>query len=106
MPESEAEVFQSGDNDDDVWEEILNPQLAAVLDFYDCADFLPYANHILWLNAVKEALGHIPFSLDYFDICCLVILQEEINKKAALETQKTAERSRAIETPVTPRLHR
>jgi len=79
-------------------EEIKNHQLKTVLDFYDCYDLLPYVSHIMWLSAVKEALGHIPFSLDYRTIRMLVILQDEIGKKTAYESLKMkqdADRSRS-----------
>lgn len=84
-------------------DELRNPQLKEVLDFYDCYELLPYANHILWLSTVKEAVGRIPFNLDYDDICCLVILTEEISKKATADSQKMNEKQQSLESYVTPR---
>jgi hypothetical protein len=67
-----------------------NRQLTEVIEFYDCADLLPYAYHIMWLAEAREALGYLPFSLDYFDIRCLVILKEEVNKKQVRDMQQSS----------------
>ncbi len=89
---------------DEEEEEIKNVQLKEVLEFYDCYDLLHYANHLIWLHTVKEAIGYIPFSLGYEDICCLVVLSEEISKKATMESQRMAEKSRSVESSATPLL--
>ena len=76
-------------------EDRISHQLDAVIEFYNCYDLLPYVNHVFWLAAVKEAMGYIPFKLDYIDIRCLVILQEEINKKQTKDMQNSEEEHRA-----------
>lgn len=81
-------------------EEISNVQLRQVLDFYDCYDLLPYANHIIWLSTVKEAVGRIPFDLSYADICFLTILAEEISKKATAESQRMNQKSSDLDSRV------
>ena len=79
---------------------ILNPQLQEVLKFYECEDLLPYVDHLMWLSRVKETLGFLPFKVDYETICCLVILQEEINKKSAYDSQKMKEESERTQRSV------
>jgi hypothetical protein len=66
-----------------------NTQLDDVLNFYDAWDLLYYVNHIIWLSSVKEAVGIIPFKLDYLDICALVILEDEKHKKELADIRKT-----------------
>ena len=78
----------SGTNQD-----LQNRDLEELLDFYDCHDLLPFASHIMWLASVKEAMGYIPFALDYFAIRCLVILQEEVNKKSAKDSMEMKDRT-------------
>ena len=75
-------------------EEFENRQLSEVLKFYDAHDLLLYANHICWLSSVKNAIGYIPFDLDYDDIVNLVTLQDEINKKQVKDSQDMEERSK------------
>ena len=95
---------EDSDEEVEVGEEISNPQLKEVLEFYDCYDLLPYANHILWLHTVKEAIGHIPFNLDFEAICCLVVLTEEIGKKSTFESQKISQKNRELEGQVAHRV--
>lgn len=67
--------------------EIENEFLDEVLEKYECWDLLPLAAHVAWLSSVKEALGTIPFNLDYDTIRYLVILHEEAGKKHAKDMQ-------------------
>lgn len=78
-------------------EETENTQLNEVLEFYDCAEYLPYVQHIFWLSNVKEAVGRIPFNLEYEDIRCLVILQEEIGKKSTKQSQEMSKKGKSPE---------
>ena len=89
-------------NNDDPYDEIAktNPQLAAVLRYYDCEEIIPFCERIMWLGNVKEALGKIPdnFRIDWDEIRGLVILQEEVSKKIQhdqLESRREAESARA-----------
>jgi hypothetical protein len=84
----------------DTEEEISNVQLRQVLEFYDCYDLLPYANHILWLSTVKEAIGRIPFDLGYEEICYLTLLSEEVSKKATFESQRMNQKSVDLDSRV------
>ncbi len=61
--------------------------LEEVLDFYDCADLLPFAQRVIWLSSIKEALGYVPryIPIDYEELQALVILNEEQNKKISYE---------------------
>lgn len=82
-----------------------NGYLNEVLDFYDCADLLPYANYILWLASLKEAIGYIPpdFNLSYMDMRCLVVLREESGKKMmhdALEAREASRKSGSSSVPI------
>jgi hypothetical protein len=49
----------------------------------------------MWLASVKEALGYIPFKLDFLSIRCLVILKEEENKKSVKDTRDMREETRS-----------
>ena len=90
-----------GDDDGDVdgdgdGDEHENEQLTDVLEFYSCDHLLPYAQYILWLSNVKEALGHIPqdFDLDHDAIVALVILLDETNKKSQYDMNESKEKQR------------
>lgn len=77
--------------------EFENEKLAEFVEFYDCADLLPFAYRIIWLHGVKEAVGVIPdtFELSPQEVSALVILQSEHNMKAQkdmLENKKKSER--------------
>ena len=61
-------------------------ELEEVLEFYDAYDWMEYANHVMWLSAVQDALGFIPFELDYFTILALTVLKDEIAKKGAQDS--------------------
>ena len=61
---------------------------------YDCRNLLSLARRILWLASVREAVGKIPWRLDYMEIKLLVVLKEEEGKKLAYESYKRAEETR------------
>lgn len=88
--------------------EVDNRILDELIEFYDCADFLPFVRRLGWLRDVKEALGYIPprfFNIDYDDIRGLVILQREVNLRESSESYKQrrqAEQQRA-RMPKVPR---
>ena len=83
---------------DETAPEYENDRLNEVIKFYDCADLLPLAHHVLWLAAVSEATGSLDrFDLDYLTIRLLVILKEEQSKKSALDMQQ-AQQSRRSST--------
>jgi hypothetical protein len=93
--DSESSSTSEGE-DENVPPEIpssTNRDLEELLTFYECHDLLPYAQHIMWLASVKEALGYIPFNLDYFTIRCLTVLQEEVNKKSVKDSQEMRSKS-------------
>lgn len=81
-PDDETGLLFLGEGDDDD-ENKVETRLDEVLRVYECEDLIPVANRILWLSAVREALGHIPpaFDLTCEEIDGLVILQEELSKK-------------------------
>jgi hypothetical protein len=89
MEGDELRAELNGIEEDEV-EESENPLLTEVLDFYDCSDLIPTAHRILRLSAIKEALGCIPndIPVDYEDLCHLLILQDEYNKKVGYENYK------------------
>lgn len=70
-----------------------NQMLGEFIEFYDCADLLPFADRILELSTVKEALGYIPpdFGLTHEEIRGLVILQQEIAKKQQFDSWKLSQ---------------
>jgi hypothetical protein len=71
------------------------------LDFYNCADLLPFINRVLWLNGVREALGHIPdwFELNREEIRSMVILREETSKKMQYDSNKSRDAANKMKTP-------
>jgi len=71
------------------------------LEFYDCADLMPFISRVLWLNGVREALGHIPdwFELNREEIRGMVILREESSKKMQYDSNKSRDSARNIKTP-------
>jgi hypothetical protein len=85
-PESGEEVNAAPDN----------PLLDEVLNFYDCYDLLPQAQRIIWLASLKEVCGIIPLNIDvdYEELRLLVILNEEQNKKMAIENFKMRQESK------------
>jgi hypothetical protein len=81
-------------------ETVDNPQLSEVLTFYDCADLLPYTSHIMWLSSVKESTGSLAFfNLEWFDIRCLTILQDEVNKKQSKQMKDSEAKTRQTMGP-------
>jgi hypothetical protein len=90
--EDESEITDEGEGAPPV-PEVTNRDLEELLTFYECHDLLPYAQHIMWLASVKEALGYIPFHLDYFTIRCLTVLNEEVNKKSVRASQEMRSKS-------------
>ena len=81
VEEGEVEVEVDADENED---------LTKVLTFYDAEYLLPFAERVLWLSNVKEALGYIPFELSHDEIVALVILLSEVNKKSRQDLQKTS----------------
>ena len=80
--------------------EFQNEKLEEFVEFYDCADLLPFAMHIVYLYNVKEALGSIPpsFDLSHQEISALVMLQSEYSMKSQkdmLESKLEGERNAA-----------
>ena len=80
--------------------EFQNEKLEEFVEFYDCADLLPFAMRIVYLYNVKEALGSIPssFGLSHQEISALVILQSEYSMKSQkdmLESKLEGERNAA-----------
>ena len=82
-------------------EEVPNEQLDYLLDFYECWDLYPFAERILWLDDVKEAVGHIPknFNLSYQEIVGLTILMKEKRLKESYDAYKMRQQSRSVKTP-------
>ena len=113
-------MSRGSDDDIDPFDEIdeeevpINEQVQEVLDFYDCADLLPFIERIVWLNTVKEALGYIPvshFQLNYEEIVALTILIEENQKKMQhdnlnlrRESREAQSRARAGASGPTPKI--
>lgn len=86
-----------------------NTLLNEVIEFFKCEDLLPFAYRILWLSAVKEAVGYIPnyIPLDYEELRGLVVLEEERGKKLASdhyrmkqETDRTRTQSASLQSAV------
>lgn len=67
---------------------------------------MPFVSRILWLNCVREALGHIPdwFELNREEIRGMVILREESSKKVQYDSNKSRESARNIKSPSVPSL--
>jgi hypothetical protein len=86
--------YEDGSGFDPEEGEGRNRQLNEVLEFYDCYELLPYANHIIWLSSVKEVMGYIPFKIEYDDIRLLIVLHEEMNKKQVKDSQDMQNESR------------
>lgn len=92
---ADAEVEKKREQYEEVLEDNISPQLEAVFDFYNCADFLPFVRRIIWIGNVKEALGYVPddFCLNYDEITALVILQTEVSRKSQKDLNESKERS-------------
>lgn len=91
-------------DDNDAEEIPINEQVQEVLDFYDCADLLPFIERIVWLTTVKEALGYLPvshFKLNYEEIRGLTILVEESNKKMQQDNLQMKRESRNVQRDAT-----
>lgn len=75
-------------------EEVEAQLLDEYLEIFDCGELLPFANWIIFLGSVKEAIGHIPtnFELTYEEIKALVILADENMKKQTKEMQESRHR--------------
>ena len=73
----QSDVEEDEDKEDDV-----EDKLQLVLDFYDADYLLPFAERVIWLSNIKEAVGHVPFELSHAEIVAMVILQAEVNMKS------------------------
>ena len=71
--------------------EVPNTILDELLDFYKCQHLHDFAERILWLRDVKEALGYIPksFGLVYDEIVGLTILLQEQRLREACDAHKS-----------------
>lgn len=92
MEGDEIRALFNGDDIDDIVQP-ENYMLTEILEhpsFEGCEELIPFANRILWLSAVKEAVGYIPdyICMDYEELRGLVVLQEERDKKMAMENYK------------------
>ena len=109
---AEAESYSQGDvGDKEEIEEnnsfdlhIPNEQLSKVIEFYDCAYMLPFAERIQWLSSVKEVLGTIPssFNVTRDEIVGLVILNSEVCKKSQFDIYRSKQKQKSQEASNNP----
>jgi hypothetical protein len=64
----------------------MNADVEEIIRIYDCEDLFDYAKHIMWLGALKDIVGYVPFELEWDDLSALTILHEEQGRKMAYDT--------------------
>lgn len=72
--------------------------LDELLEFYDCANWIPFVHRLFWLMSVKEICGNIPadFHVSWEEIRGMTVVREELDKKSRFEIYRSEQQTKSM----------